>query len=225
MGAEWLPALDQKGMWALHEYSAFFLFPISLLVSLGRRGWSWLRAGSASLRPGRHPLAPLVAIYFLSACAFASDDFSPFAPFSVVNRYLFSDSLHVVGRYCVAVALALALTTALQLRRLGPTSLGPRSCMLLLGLLILNVMSFSWMLDLRRAADLWPLPAQGDGAMRVWRWVELYPSGSARRLGNELLKQTASQMYPVLRAGEGVINCSNPLSIPSLPVGLRGGRT
>ncbi len=214
---EWLLPLDQSRMWALHEYSAFSLFPFLLLVAGGRLAWARLRRGTPSgSRPPRHPLAPFVGIYLLISCAFVSGDFAELAPFRVVNRLLFSGGLQVVGRYGVDVTLCLALASVLALRRLGPTWLAPTTCLVLLGALILNVASFSWMLSPSRSAELWSLPAQGDGRMRISRWIRLFPPGSRLRQGNELFEENTSQMYPAVRAGEGVINCYKPLAHPTI---------
>ena len=61
---------------------------------------AWVRHGprapNATTSPRRHLLSPFVAIYLLISYAFVSGDFADFAPFSVENRLLFSEELHLV---------------------------------------------------------------------------------------------------------------------------------
>jgi len=215
-GGRWLVPLDQTGNWALHEYSAFSLLLPVVLVSVCRLVWRRLRRTTRHLGDfrERHAVAPFVVIYLVVSSAFALGDFSVFAPFTLVNHYLFDDALRAVGRFNVGVTLSLALACILLLRRLGPAGFSPGFRLLLVGMLVLNICGFSWMLSWPRAAFFWAVPEVGRSEMRVLRKIDLFPPGSRLHKGNELDPANSSQMYPVLRAGQGVINCYNPLQRP-----------
>jgi hypothetical protein len=209
VGTRWALALETSGPWALHECSAFSLLPLALLVLVARLAGGRARAATGGGRPGSPPLGLFAVLYFVLSGALAMGSFADLAPFPVLNALVFQESVRVATRFGVGVTLSLAMACALLLRRTGPAGLGPGACWLLLLLSLANLSGFGWMLDLPRAMKLASLPAESRASSRLLTFAEAPAAGSGP--GFELEARTTSQMYGVLRAGLGVIDCYNSL--------------
>jgi hypothetical protein len=216
LGPEWLLPIASPQQLDLHEYSAFSLLPLALVV-LGTRALRSRREGAEGSATGGAPrpgLGALVALYASIAALLVLGDFSEYAPFPMLNALLFQNAVNSIARFGVGVTLSLAMACALLVRQLPAPSLGPGTCAALLGLAALNVATFAWMFDPSRAVKLASLPSTPVGEMS---WLVKLPAPPAE-FGHELEAPHGSQMYPAILAGQGVINCYNPL--PRAPFGV-----
>lgn len=209
-GPEWLIPLARSAPWDLHEYSAFSLLPLALAMLCAGLAFSRNRArmDGAAARVPRHRLSGFVLLYGLVCALLALGNFSPIAPFPLLNALVFQGSVRAVGRFGVGVTLSLALACALLIRMGGVgRGLGRGSCLLLLLLALLNLATFSWLTGLERTRQLASLPYRAEREMTRLRFL---PQREPRA-GRELERKTTSAMYATLRSGVGVINCYNEL--------------
>jgi hypothetical protein len=211
-GPEWLIPVGFTGRFDLHEYSAFSLLPFVLLLLVLRGIVDRRRAPSGRSHPPALALGLFVSLYFAITCVLALGDFSAYAPFTLLNEKLLQNSVRIASRFGVGLTLSLALACTLLLRRLGGSALSPGVCGLLLLLQLLDIASFSWLLDPSHTRQLASL---ASGGRREMNELVMVQRGDVR-LGHELETATASRMYPALRSGLGVINCWNPLERPSV---------
>jgi hypothetical protein len=213
----WLVPLDLGNLWQVHEYSAFT--PLSLLCAVAAGHFLWsLRSARAPSTPV-HPLALFQGIYFFTALAFSMGDFSVAAPFPLANRLLWNDSVRIIGRFHIGVALALATGLMLLVRHPARVRwIGPLACLSLLVGLEANLLTFLPLTSAARLRELLALRGSRDPHMRGWARIELYPPGRRDR-GYELSRVNTSQMYPWVLRGQGIDNCYNAL--PRSPAPLR----
>jgi hypothetical protein len=207
-GPEWLIPLARSAPWDLHEYSAFSLLPLAMLCAGLAFSRNRGRSDGAAPRVSRHPLGGFVLVYGFVCALLALGDFSPIAPFPVLNALAFQGAVRVAGRFGVGVTLSLALACALLIRRDGVgRGLGRGACLLLLLLALLNLTTFSWLTGLGRTRQLASLPYRAEREMTELRFL---PQREPR-VGRELERKSTSSMYATLRSGVGVINCYNEL--------------
>ncbi len=214
LGPDWPIPIESEGHLDLHEYSAFSLLPIALALLAGRSILARDRrfAGGRAGRGARPALGWLVALYASLSVLLLLGNFSAHAPFTLLNATLFQNSVRVVGRYGVGLALSLAMACALMVRWLGPPALGPKVCLVLLLLSILNLSAFSWIFDVRSTLQTAFLPDEARQEMSRFVSVAEVPV----EFGHELEAPRMSQMYAALRIGDGVINCYSPLPRPQI---------
>jgi len=209
---DWLLSFDQLGKWAVHEYSAFSLFPIVLLALSAQFFLERIRDGAEVRRDvPLHPLTGFVVIYLVLCTLLTLGDFARNAPYTLFNNYVAEGAVRIAARFCIGVTLAMSLGCVLLLKRLRIASLPPLFQFGLLMLLAANIAGFAWMLDYEKTAGLWGPAASNEKTVRTLQYIRLHSLRSNLKRGQELNVNNSTSMYPTLRTGLGVINCYNPL--------------
>jgi len=211
LGNRWPVPIDMGG-WGLGENSAFSLLPIALLLLVLRRRSASPGANQAS--PPANPLAPFVWIYAVVAGSFAVGGFSEVAPFTLLNSTVFGGSLRIIGRFGIGITLCLTLLCALLVRGARP-ALSPRTCLVLLVAALANLLTFSGNASIGETMRLASLPTSAKAEMKTLRNNTVWGSGARLIPGREFeTRENTSQMYAMIRAGEAILNCYNPLPHP-----------
>jgi hypothetical protein len=190
------------GPWEIHEYSAFSLTTLLCIVAGGI--WAWRRVmrphASAPGTAGGLPLGVFLLIYALVSVSLSCGDFSPLAPFSLLNRLLAPNVVRGVGRFGIGVTLSACLVLGALLREEG-RALGRYGAALgsaLLVLLNLNLSTFHLLADVPRTRAFATLPDSEVREMRALFTAEVFDGAT-------------SHMFAPARLGLGIIHCYNSL--------------
>lgn len=178
---------DISRQWAIWEYSYFtplFLFFIIFFFAL-----KWEPLDTKKFI--RNTLLVAVLPLLLSL-----GNFSQFAPYSLINHYLFNDSLRVSSRFGLPLLFLISLTIAYLFEKLPSLK---RSHLFICCILFLNTLNLLFFLNICSPDSLQKLTQILQKESTVQNLVLIMPPFNTKALS------------PIVQ-GVGIANCYNPLS-------------